>query len=200
MTNCAEAWAGDWGDAYTARNRVDWRARIPFWRDILDRTAARSVYEFGCNAGWNLSAILAAGFSGAGNGLVPQVAGCEVNTNAYCQAVTAGLNVVCAPILGETRHSYGSDYDLAFTAGVLIHVPPTELKDTMLQVVRASADHVLAIEYASDKEEEVEYRGQKGMLWRRPYGRLYQDMGLTLVDSGDAGPGFDRCTYWLLRK
>ena len=53
----AEFWAGEFGSDYTARNRVDWRKRIPFWREVIELTGARSVFEFGCNAGWNLSSI-----------------------------------------------------------------------------------------------------------------------------------------------
>ena len=51
MSDCADFWRGEFGDSYLRRNRVDWRARIPFWRTILEMTGARSVFEFGCNAG-----------------------------------------------------------------------------------------------------------------------------------------------------
>ena len=50
-------WSGEFGEEYLKRNRVDWRKRIPFWKDVIDMTGARSVFELGCNAGWNLSAI-----------------------------------------------------------------------------------------------------------------------------------------------
>ena len=193
MSQTAEAWGGPWGDHYTARNRVGWTARIPFWRDIIERTAARSVYEVGCNAGWNLSAIRRAS---------PDVAlhGVEVNGRAYRQARAAGIvGLHNAPAL-EILRFYESEFDLVFTAGVLIHVAPAEIEATMRAIVNASADYVLAVEYAADKEEEVLYRGQSGMLWRRNYGQLYQDMGVQLVQQWDAGAGFDRCSATLLRK
>lgn len=189
--NTAEVWAGTWGQEYTARNRADWRARIPFWREVLDLTGARSVYEVGCNAGWNLSAIKA-----ASNGLVEGY-GHDVNYDAVLQARSAGLDVTHAERWPEDAFLYR--VDLSFTAGVLIHIAPKELPSMMRQIVGTSADYVLAVEYAADKEEEVLYRGQSGMLWRRPYGQLYQDMGLQLVKEWDAGPGFDRCTAYLLR-
>ena len=151
------------------------------------------MYEVGCNAGWNLSAIRRAS---------PDVAlhGVEVNGRAYRQARAAGIvGLHNAPAL-EILRFYESEFDLVFTAGVLIHVAPAEIEATMRAIVNASADYVLAVEYAADKEEEVEYRGEHRALWKRPYGELYQRMGLTLVDEGDAGPGFDRCHYWLLRK
>jgi hypothetical protein len=45
----------------------------------------------------------------------------------------------------------------------------------------------------------IEYRGEKDRLWKRPYGKLYEAMGLTLVKAGPA-EGFDRCDFWLLSK
>ena len=50
-------WEGEAGQAYTQRNRVDWEARLPFWRHILEQTNAQSFLEVGVNAGWNLRAI-----------------------------------------------------------------------------------------------------------------------------------------------
>jgi hypothetical protein len=29
---------------------------------------------------------------------------------------------------------------------------------------------------------------------------MYERLGLKLMATGDPGPAFDRCTYWLLRK
>jgi pseudaminic acid biosynthesis-associated methylase len=183
-----QAWSGEFGNAYTARNRVDWRARIPFWKQIIDLTGARSVYEFGCNAGWNLSAIKRA---------YPDVSVCgeDINEGAVIQAKTCDLNVL-------TIHSGARDvwpHELSFTAGVLIHIAPENLKALMQRVVDASSRWVLAVEYVSHIEKEIEYRGQYGLLWKRPYGKLYQDMGLRLETTFLAS-GFDQCHAWLLEK
>lgn len=184
-------WAGPDGDAYLKRNRVDWRARVPFWRDVLDRTSARSVCEVGTNAGWNLSAIKKCEGQ-------TMAYGCEVNPTAHAQAVKAGLRVALLDGKNYLKKAT-SEYDLVFTAGVLIHVAPHDLKGMMQAIVNASADFVLAVEYAADKEEEVEYRGRPEMLWKRPYGQLYIDMGLKPVANWKA-EGFDNCHAWLLRK
>ena len=188
MNQQEQFWAGSFGDEYTARNRVDWRKRVPFWSMILDLTGARSVYEFGCNAGWNLSAIRRA---------YPDVSvrGIDINVKAVDQALQAGLPVSrsAEPI---------DDAELVFTSGVLIHVGPEQLEKTMVQIVEASYDYVLAIEYASVSKnvEALVYRGNEDRLWRRDYGNLYEKMGLRMVATGPAGDAFDRCTYWLLRK
>lgn len=185
MNEQEEFWAGGFGNEYTTRNRVDWRSRIPFWSAMIELTGARSVYEFGCNAGWNLSAIRRA-FPDV------QVYGCDINETAVRQAMAAGIN----PAIG----SQIATAELVFTAGVLIHIAPEHLADTMKKLVGASADYVLAVEYSAAQEEEVNYRGHAQRLWRRPYGKLYQDMGLEMVRHGPAGKAFDNCTYWLMRK
>lgn len=191
MNDCAAEWAGTWGDEYTMRNnRVDWQARVPFWREIVERTGARSVYEYGCNAGWNLSAIRRA-FPDV------RVAGHDLNSFALKLAANAGL-----PVCGARERPMPMEplYDLSFTAGVLIHVPPVDVYDVMQEVMAVSSNYVLAVEYASDKEEEVNYRGREGMLWRRPYGKMYEEIGLKTVAHGHAGDGFDNCHYWLMRR
>jgi len=190
MSDTKDFWAGSFGDEYTSRNRVDWRARIPFWDKIIQKTGARSVYEFGSNAGWNLSAIKHSIY-----GYNVQVAGEDVNENAVWIARTAGLDV-----LWVQRNFTAATTELVFTAGVLIHIAPQDLKAFMQRIVDASCDYVLAVEYEAEEETEVEYRGNSGKLWKRPFGKLYQEMGLTLVDEGDPGEAFDRCHYWLLRK
>ena len=203
-----EFWSGEFGDQYLARNRVDWQARIPFWKAAIKETGARSVYERGCNAGWNLSAIRRA---------YPDiVVSCqEINEAALSQSKSVGLDVTdYIPVSLEIDndslvHGPGSVIfaepkvvgvaELVFTAGVLIHIPSDELSKFMQEIIDLSTDYVLAIEYAAFAETEVEYRGHSGKLWKRPYGMLYQNMGLTLADEGQA-QGFDDCHYWLFRK
>ncbi len=191
MSNEQEAhWATTPGDSYTARNRVDWRARIPFWRDILALTHARSAAEIGANAGWNLLAM---------RELDPtmRLAGVDVNASAVGEARTEGLNVVLANAAAAREQA--GEADLAFTCGVLIHIAPENIESTMQDVISCSRRWVLAVEYADDKETEVEYRGLKGRLWRRPFGALYEGLGLKLMLEGEA-EGFDDCHYWLFSK
>lgn len=190
--NTEQLWASDFGTAYTARNRVDWQKRVPFWRSILDQTNPRSAVEFGCNAGWNLRAIRSI------SEMIPLI-GVDVNEEARLEAVDAGFSVLNKPI---TETHFLKDFDLAFTAGVLIHVQPADLGDAMDAIIRASRRHVLAVEYAADKETEIPYRGQRDALWKRPFGAMYEAKGLKLIDQGfvSKSDGFDDCTYWLMQK
>jgi hypothetical protein len=129
------------------------------------------------------------------------VYGCDVNPIAVGQARAAGLDVFQGDAITALANFPHPTFDLVFTAGVLIHIPPQTLPIVMHSIVNASAQYVLAVEYEGD-ETMVEYRGESDRLWRRHYGSLYEGMGLKLVDSGQVGPadGFDNCTWWLLQK
>ena len=185
-----ELWAGEFGNSYTKRNQVDWRIRMPFWKMIIDLTGARSVFEMGANAGWNLSAI---------RRQFPDVVvvGNDINPRAAGQAQAAGLHVVNKL---DFSTAIPGKYELCFTAGVLIHIEPENVIEVMQALIEKSSRYVMAVEYPAAVEEQVFYRGHSDKLWKRPYGSMYIDMGLKVVSAGDAGVGFDACHYWLMEK
>lgn len=189
MNQQAEAWAGKFGNDYLARNRVDWRERTTFWRGVIEATKPDNVLELGANAGWNLRAIREVSPGTA-------VCGIDVNREAAAAARADGYLVENY----EATHPCERQFDLVFTAGVLIHVAPENIEAVMQSAIDKSRRYVLAVEYSADEQEEVIYRGQTDLLWKRPFGRLYTEMGLKAVSITDAGFGFDRCTAWLMEK
>jgi pseudaminic acid biosynthesis-associated methylase len=195
LTEQEQFWQGDFGGAYIERNRnVDWRARIPFWYDIVKRTEARSVLEVGCNVGANMKAIRA---------VDPMIAlwGCDINNAAIEEAGDAGLSVTEASLFDLKSEWPEGGFDLVATVGVLIHVSSEDLPRAMDSIISVSNRYVLAVEYADETEVEVEYRGHAQRLWRRPFGRLYAERGLSMVAEGEApADAFDRCSWWLLSK
>src|SRR5947209_20230483 len=110
MNEQEQFWAGEFGDAYTKRNRVDWRARIPFWHDIMKFTGARSVYEVGCGAGFNLSAIREASPHEV------ELCGSEINELAARQARYAGFGSKIYNTTAERGEPYAA-IELVFTSG-----------------------------------------------------------------------------------
>lgn len=195
-----EWWKGEGGNAYLERNRVDWQARVPFWQTIMARTQAKNIMELGSNAGWNLRAIEAAAES------MVMLTGWDVNYNATVEANKGMGPLTAATYLGTahdalTHHGAGT-FDLTFTAGVLIHIPSDHLAATMSALAALSKRYVLAIEYEADQETEIEYRGKRDLLWKRPYGHLYRDLGLRFIDAWrpEHVVGFDNCTAWLMEK
>lgn len=193
MTQCtADFWRGEFGQEYTTRNRVQWRDRVPFFERMLLRTQARSWLDVGCNAGWNLRALRA-----VDPGL--HLTGVDINVQALAEAREAGFDVRVA-LADEITDVLGLRCaEVVVTSGVLIHVAPEDLLRTMTTIRDASTEFVLCVEYPADEETEVEYRGHAGKLWKRPFGKLYQALGMELLESGHA-EGFDRCDYWLLAK
>ena len=189
MNRQEDYWSGAAGDAYQMRNQVDWMARVPFWSYMLKLLEPKSVLDVGCGPGWNQLAI---GFIDEN---LPTL-GVDVNESALKQAVTAGAKVH----YGRAIDLIPNSAHLVCTSGVLIHVPPEELVDTMQSIIDASQRYVLAIEYHSQAAEHVVYRGESELLWKRPYGQLYRELGLTLVDSWWKAEGFDRCHYWAFKK
>jgi pseudaminic acid biosynthesis-associated methylase len=195
LTEQEQFWQGEFGRSYTERNAdLNWRARIPFWRDIIDLTKPRSVLEAGCNIGSNLKAI---------RNINPMIAlwGCDINQVAIEEAGDAGLSVVNASLFDLKKEWPEYGFDLVATVGVLIHVAPEDLGRAVDSIISVSNRYVLAVEYADETEVEVNYRGHAQRLWRRPFGKLYQERGLSMVAEFDApNDAFDRCRAWLLER
>ncbi len=125
------------------------------------------------------------------------MSGVDVNADALAEA--QGFDVLEGRA-DQVAELFGTGVaDLVITSGVLIHIAPQDLKASMQAIVDVSAGYVLAIEYDSQEDREIEYRGNTGKLWARPFGKLYEELGLSLVEHGPA-TGYDQCHFWLLEK
>lgn len=165
MADSTTAWAGEFGDAYTARNASDalaeenkeiWRARCYELRLANDC----SVLELGCNRGLNLAAL---------RELRPcaNLQGIEVNINA---AVIAEAHAKITRCRIQDYVPF-QQFDLVFTRGVLIHIPPGDLPAVYDLMYAVSRRYILISEYFNPEPVEVTYRGNAGMLWKRDFAR-----------------------------
>ena len=191
MTVQEQVWKSDFGVEYTKRNRVRWNLRIPFWQDIINWTQPESVLDVGTNAGWNLLAI-------GDKHKDIELKGIDVNPYALAEATAAGLDVEEMSAL-DVGTRWPNEFDLVASSGVLIHIAPDDISQVMDSMIAAARRHVLAIEYPSKVEREINYQGRDGLLWKRHFGAMFQDKGLILMEEGDAGYGFNECYFWLLR-
>lgn len=187
-------WAGDFGNEYSDRNQVDWALRVPLLQRMIDQTGAESFLDVGCNAGWNLMAL---------RKISPDfmMSGVDVNHQALLQAAAEGFDIINMPasaIADSDELGYGCA-EMVITSGVLIHIPPSELGDVMSAIVKASSRYVLCIEYDAPAETMIEYRGHQHRLWKRPFGQLYEALGMSVLETGVA-EGYVDCTYTLLDK
>ena len=193
MSHQLDAWRGAFGDAYTDRNDVDWRSRFQAWRTMLADLEIQSILEVGSNKGANLQALREMNPSWLLLGLEP---------NAYARDIastpTVDGDASCLPFPA-------CSFDLVFTAGLLIHIPPDELDRVLGQLHRVARRYLLAIEYQAEKETAVTgYHGRDDMLWKRPFNQEYLSRfpDLRVIRFGHWGEawGFDNCTWWLMEK
>ena len=194
-TRLEELWAGEFGDAYVERNAVLDARRSEFWRTLLGSVPIRTVLEVGCGQAGNLRPIAET--------LDPaNVWGIDINAQAIERARrnAPGTNVIHS--VARDMPFEDGQFDLVFTAGVLIHQPDETLPDVMAEIVRCARRYILWIEYHAPETVEVPYRGVPGSLFKRDYGRLYLEQfpGLTVQAEGFLAPeqGFDRGTWQLL--
>ena len=192
MSDTEDFWRGAFGTEYTERNSPDYKARIPFWQHIVDATGCTAFLDVGCNKGFNLQALRA---------INPQfeLSGVDINPGALRIAQGEGFDVVECPADGVVEVFGHRAAQLTVTSGVLIHIAPEDLLSVMTAIRDVTSQYVLAVEYESPDEREIEYRGNAGKLWARPFGKLYEALGLSLVEYGEA-QGFDRCHYWLMER
>ncbi len=192
-----QLWGGEFGDSYVERNRAAGNPREPFWRRILAEFNARTVLEVGCNLGANLRWI-------AMQRPPQQVYGVDVNVKALNELRRTLPDVNAVWGVGRELPFRDCFFDMVFTMGVLIHQPENTLPVVMSEAVRCSRRYLLCGEYFAEHAMEVPYRGQSGALFKRNYGRIYQDLfpNLRLLQQGFLGrdEGWDDVTYWVFEK
>jgi spore coat polysaccharide biosynthesis protein SpsF len=190
-------WGGTFGDHYVDRNLNAGKHRGPFWKDLLSRYPVGNILEVGCNIGANLRWLAAE---------LPahQVYGVDINARAL-EVLRGDLPVVnalwCPARSLPFRDAW---FDMTFTMGVLIHQPENTLPLVMAEVVRCSKGYVFCAEYFSETAVEVPYHNQQGALFKRNYGKLYEDLfpELELVEQGflSREEGWDDVTFWMFKK
>jgi len=192
-----QLWAGSFGDGYSERNSEAGVGRNAFWDQILTSYDIHRVLEVGCNTGANLQWIV--------NHVDPaETYGVDVNQEALGRLRGRIPSVNAISSVARELPFRDRWFDLSFTTGVLIHQPESTLPIVMSEVVRVSRRYVLCGEYFATSTTEVPYRGHTGALFKRDYGRLYQDLfpELELVDQGLLGSaeGWDDVTWWLFER
>ena len=189
-------WTSTFGASYTDRNDVERPARVDVWRRILDGLAVEHALEVGCNVGWNLRYLAAAG--------VPSVWGVEPQTYAIERARRADPSLTIVPGTAFELPFRDRHFDLSFTSGVLIHISPDDLGRALDELYRVTSRYLIAIEYDHPAEVEVSYRGHAGALWKRDHGAVIAARfpALRELRAGFLGPdvGYDDCTYHVFER
>jgi SAM-dependent methyltransferase len=176
MNNPTDFWRTE--RAWYERNRKWTTAqtfeRSALWQYLLtDVGREATILEVGAGEGMQLGLLEELGFQRE------RMAACDVNEQALERCIAADRRVADIVDL-----PYGDgQFDLVFTSGVLIHVPPTELPKATAGLVRVAGRWVLGYEYWAERNTEIEWRGRKGVLWKANYPAALVASGLTLAKT-----------------
>jgi pseudaminic acid biosynthesis-associated methylase len=177
-TEQMEVWKGDFGKAYTDRNfclldefETLYEKNYGITRSMLnkrflhgiDRSA--KVLEVGCNVGMQLMCLKRMGFH--------NLYGLELQEYAIRKSPARALGVEIIQGSAFNIPSRNCFFDLVFTSGVLIHVSPSELPIVLEEVHRCTKDYLWGFEYYSEVTTPVDYRGNKNLLWKADFTKLY---------------------------
>ena len=182
MTDTAqtEKWNSVFGKEYTNRNTFNpeqlnklnknyyglttVELNTPFIGRI-DRTA--KVLEVGSNTGNQLLALQKMGFT--------NLYGIEIQNYAVelSKSRTQNINIIQGSAFDIP---FKDDYfDMVFTSGVLIHISPSDIHKALDEIHRCSKEYIWGFEYYADEYTEVTYRGNKNLLWKTDFAKLYLD-------------------------
>jgi pseudaminic acid biosynthesis-associated methylase len=201
-------WAGDFGTEYQSRNASDWTSiknRSRMFGDIFKcmedncKAFPASIIEVGGGCGDNLRAI---DMIYERSRAPIKLMSCDPNEEA--RKAMRDIATVLPGDLSALPYNDGAA-DLVFTSGVLIHVPPADLPRAMAEIHRVSKRWILSIEYFNNVLEEIQYRGQDGMMWRRDWGEAWLEQFPALKPLGYGFAwrrmtGLDSLTWFLFDK
>lgn len=196
-------WAGEFGDKYILRNKsnIDLAAKIGTFAKILSCIPGGGIcscLELGSNIGLNLRAL---------NVLIPGIKATAVEINKQAAEICAqipNVNVVNGSIL---EYQSEEKFDLTFTAGVMIHINPNELRKVYDVLYNHSNKYILIAEYYNITPVEVDYRGNVGRLFKRDFAGEFLDIykDTELINYGfayhrDKNFSMDDITWFLIKK
>lgn len=191
-------WTGQFGNDYTQRQQPNLEARMEIWKKLLP-TKVHSVLEVGANRGENLEAIRWLNDS--------EVYATEPNDLAREEMINGGF-ISPSHVTADFAHRLtwpNGIADCAITCGLLIHIPPEKLLQSMKEIHRCARSFIISGEYFSPSEEMLPYRGHDEALWRRDYGSLWLEhfTDLTCRSCTFAWKpmtGLDNLTFWVMEK
>ena len=196
-----QLWAGEFGNDYITRNRDG--ALLDNNRALFDKILAQtqgvtSAIEFGSNIGNNLRAL---------RELLPKANLHSVEINAKAAAEIEAWGGATVEVASLLDFEPQRQWDLSFTKGVLIHLPPEALPGVYDKLVAASSRYVMVCEYYNPTPVEVSYRGHEHALFKRDFAGEILDAHpeLRLIDYGftyhrDPQHPLDDSTWFLMEK
>lgn len=177
QTQQLSQWKEEFGNQYTIRNfstleefeqsyvkKYGTSKTMMFEEFMSDKSKDIKILEVGCNIGLQLQCLCSLGFKNL-YGIEPQ------SFALYLAKTQSTFNYAPGNIFDiPFKNEY---FDLVLISGVFIHIRPDDLYEAMKEVIRCTKKYILIFEYYSDKIEEIEYHGEKNLLWKAPYADLF---------------------------
>lgn len=191
-------WAGPFGDEYTDRNLGGLENNRALFAEILSLLDPPiwSVIELGAGSGSNLAVIKEIDTE-------IETTGLEINDKARGMLSQVADFTYNGSLL---RFEPLRQWELAFTKGVMIHIPPEHLQAAYQCLYRCSSRYVLMAEYFNPTPQQIQYRGYSRALWRRDFAgefmAKYPEFHLVeygFVYHGDPFPQ-DDITWFLMER
>lgn len=178
QTGQIRTWTGDFGREYTDRNsftpaELDELYRRNYGitrREVNQRFLSgvpkqARILEVGCNMGNQLLLLQQMGFT--------NLHGIEIQSYALDRAKQRLDGAVLTQASAFEIPYADRSFDLIFTSGVLIHIAPGDLPRALGEIHRCANTWIWGFEYYAPEMTEVQYRGQKSLLWKTDYAREY---------------------------
>lgn len=193
-------WRGAQGEAYAKRSEPPQGGYYQdIWTVVLDAAIGCSnALELGCNQGGQLRAIHA---------LNPeiQLTGLEINDFAAAAARKLGYaEIIQGSILDFAPER---QWDLVYTAGVLIHFDPVYLPDAYELIDKAAREYVFFYENYSETPININYQERVDLCWIRDFAQDFQNarpgwkvMIEDMIDPGINYPPHARRKWTLLKR
>ena len=180
ITEQMKEWMGEFGREYTDRNFLS----LEEMEDLCKRNYGLTqtelnerflkgidrsirILEVGSNIGNQLLCLQRMGFS--------NLYGIELQSYAVelSKSRTRGINIIEGSAF-DIPYKDGY-FDLVFTAGLLIHIKPSDIALVLREIHRCTRKYIWGFEYYSDHYTETPYRGHENLLWKANFERIYLD-------------------------
>jgi pseudaminic acid biosynthesis-associated methylase len=188
ITHQRKKWEEEFGEGYLERNVYDpvelntfYMNRFGITKDTLNNDFLKDIpkdakiLEVGTNIGNQLFHLQSQGYT--------NLYGIEIQDRAinYAKQRTDNLNIIKSDALDiPFKDNY---FDVVFTHGVLIHISPENIKKVIKEITRVSRQYIWGLEYYADEYIDLEYHGQKNIMWKTNFAKLFTDseIGLEVI-------------------
>jgi pseudaminic acid biosynthesis-associated methylase len=196
-------WMNRITESYIRDNTIfDESLGLKAWEKILykvDKSNIDSYLDCGSNIGRNIRFL---------NQLLPSASAniIELAEEPYNTCTTQFK--IDQSFLGPIKNaSFQTQFDFVFSSGVLIHVHPDDLINSMQRMFSLSSRYVMMAEYFNRTPVMIDYHGESDKLFKRDFGKMFiENFDCKIVDYGFLwgfefdNAGFDDVTYWVFEK